>query len=311
MKQPLGLIYNPFAGHGRFRPNVDIVLQALDDAGAHVELFATREAGDGVEQGRLAAESHQTIAIYGGDGTVNEVLNGLIVARKGTGKSPRVLLLPGGTMNVLCRELRIPLDIHKAAELFSKGVPLQIYLGLSNGPEGKRYFSLMAGAGIDAATVHAMSRYRKAKRFLGPFAFLLAGLEQMFTYRFPRLEVEFEGKRYPGYHVVVGKSKGYGGFFTITDRADPSQSMLEVALAERPGVIRHSLNLGLAMVGLIQRSPNHRFFLTKELKVHAAAPIPIQMDGDATGALSPDLSTDFTVDGSSVEVLVPPAIWYH
>src|ERR1035438_10059643 len=98
VKQPLGLIYNPTAGQGRFRPGIQRVLQALDDAGAHVELFATRLAGDGLEQGRLAALAHHTVAIYGGDGTVNEVLNGLVAS----GRSPRVLLLPGGTMNVLC-----------------------------------------------------------------------------------------------------------------------------------------------------------------------------------------------------------------
>ena len=304
MKQPLGLIYNPTAGQGRFRPGIDKVLRALDDAGAHVELFATRLAGDGMEQGRLAAQVHETVAIYGGDGTVNEVLNGLI----DSGRPPRVLLLPGGTMNVLCRELRIPLNANKAAALLTRGVPRRIHLGLATSSSGKRYFSLMAGAGLDAAVVHGMSHFGLAKRLIGPLAFLLSGVEQMFRYRFPELEVELDDGRFSGRGLVVGKSKGYGGFFTITNRADPSQPIFEVALAERRGLIRHSCNLALAMVGLMKWSPNHRFFLTTHLKVTAVKRVPVQMDGDPTGELGMESPMDFSIDGATVEVLVPPAI---
>jgi diacylglycerol kinase family enzyme len=300
VKQPLGLIYNPTAGQGRFRPGIQKVLQALDDAGAHVELFATRLAGDGIEQGRLAALAHETVAIYGGDGTVNEVLNGLVES----GKSSRVLLLPGGTMNVLCRELRIPLNVDKAAALLSSGVGRHIYLGLATTPQGKRYFSLMAGAGIDAAVVHGMSHFGWAKRLIGPFAFLVAGLEQMFRYRFPELEVEVDGSRFPGRGLVVGKSKGYGGFFTMTGRADPHEPIFEVALAERRGLIRHSFNLMLAMVGLIKWSPNHRFFMTTHLTAKAVKRVPVQMDGDATGGLAGESPIEFSIDGTTVEVLV-------
>jgi diacylglycerol kinase (ATP) len=306
VKQPLGLIYNPTAGQGRFRPGIQKVLEALDDAGAHVELFATRRAGDGVEQGRLAAAAHETVAIYGGDGTVNEVLNGLVGAEDFvSGKPPRVLLLPGGTMNVLCRELGIPLNVNRAARLLTAGTPKPIYLGLSSSPAGKRYFSLMTGAGIDAAVVHGMSHFGWAKRLLGPFAFLLSGVEQMFRYRFPALEVEVDGARFPGRGLVVGKSKGYGGFFTMTDLADPTQPIFQVALAEKRGLIRHSFNLALAMFGLMKWSPNHRFFMTTHLKVNAAKRVPLQMDGDPTGQLAEGLPMEFSIDGTTVEVLVP------
>ena len=304
MKQPLGLIYNPTAGQGRFRPGIQKVLQALDDAGAHVELFATRLAGDGLEQGRLAALAHHTVAIYGGDGTVNEVLNGLVAS----GRSPRVLLLPGGTMNVLCRELRIPLSVDKAASLLTGGVGRRIYLGLASTADINRYFSLMTSAGIDAAVVHGMSRFGWAKRLIGPFAFLVAGVEQMFRYRFPELEVDVpepDGGKFRGRGMVVGKSKGYGGFFTMTGRADPHEPIFEIALAERRGLIRHSFNLMLAMVGLIKWSPNHRFFMARHFTVSALKPVPLQMDGDETGQLAVGSPMEFSIDGTTVEVLVP------
>jgi len=200
------------------------------------------------------------------------------------------------------------LSVDKAAALLTGGVGRRIYLGLASTADINRYFSLMTSAGIDAAVVHGMSRFGWAKRLIGPFAFLVAGVEQMFRYRFPELEVDVpepDGGKFRGRGMVVGKSKGYGGFFTMTGRADPHEPIFEIALAERRGLIRHSFNLMLAMVGLIKWSPNHRFFMARHFTVSALKPVPLQMDGDETGQLAVGSPMEFSIDGTTVEVLVP------
>ncbi|GEM_PF-619211 len=307
MKRPLGLVYNPAAGDGRWRPSLEGMLRALEGVGGKVELFATRFAGDGVEQGRLAAERHDLVAIQGGDGSINEAINGIVQSAQLSGRSPRILLLPGGTMNVLCRDLGIPLDPLEAATLLKSGEPRRICLGAStrNGQDTKRYFTLMTGAGLDAAIVHGMTQFAAAKRVLGPFAFALSGFSSGLMYSFPEIEVVVEEGDAPGVYrgaeVIVGKSKGYGGWFTVTDRADNAQPMFEVAIARRKGVLRHMAAIPLALFGQLKRSSNYLFMMSTRLQINSAGNVPVQMDGDPVGSLPINLS----VDGASVEVLVP------
>ncbi len=298
MKQSVGLVYNPVAGMGRSRPSVEQVVQALQRAGGDVEMFPTRGPGDGVEQAWLAAERHQTIVVYGGDGSLNEALNGVA----GGAEPPRVLLLPGGTMNVLCRDLRIPLDPLRAAGLLANGVARRIHLGLAVAGDTRRYFSLMAGAGLDARVVHQMSERGRMKRMLGPFAFLLTGLQSMWTYGYPEIEVEIDGERHSARSLIVGKSRGYGGWMSIADRADPGKPVLEVALSKRPGAFWHNVNITLALFERARWSPDYRFFTATRLRASGKDPgIPVQIDGDAAGALP----MEFSIDGTTLEVLVP------
>ena len=166
MKKSVALVYNPAAGSGRWRTSAERVREALKEAGAEVETFTTRGPGDGVAQGRRAAEGHPFVAVYGGDGAVNEALNGVVAS----GRSPTVLLLAGGTMNVLLRDLKIPLNPLRGAKLLETGVPRKIYLGsavysgCADWPGGRRYFTLMAGAGFDGSIVYGMASRSAAKK---------------------------------------------------------------------------------------------------------------------------------------------------
>jgi diacylglycerol kinase (ATP) len=292
------------AGEGRWRPSIDKVRRALEDAGGAVTMLPTRAAGDGVELAREAAGCFPTIAVYGGDGSVNEVLNGVagIVAEK----RPRILILPGGTMNVLCRDLSIPLNAVKAAGLLRTGVPKRIFLGLaSNEAIGERYFALMAGAGLDAAVVHGMSEFSTMKRLLGGISFLLAGLKIVIFHGFPQIDVTvLDGEQagsYRGYEVVVGKSCGYGGFFSITDAADATTPAFEVMVGRRYGGFAHFFRLTRAFVGRLKHSRSHKFMHTTHVRMESRKPAVVQMDGEPVG----ELPMEFSIDGTSVELLAP------
>lgn len=289
----LGLVYNPAAGSGRRRAPLERVRAALESAGADVILYPTRHAGDGIEQARLAALAHDYVAVYGGDGSVNEALNGVATS----GRSPRVLLLPGGTMNVLCRDLGIPLDPLRAAALLAGGVPETIYLGNAGG----RYFALMGSAGVDSSIVHYMNSRSGLKKALGPGAFAWEGLRHFFTYRFPPLEVTTEGRTYRGHSVVVGNSKGYGGWFCITPGADATKPDFQVAVCKGSNRFLYFWYLLLALAGKLERSGDYQFFRATRLQVTSAETVHVQIDGDSAGSLP----RDFSIDGTTVQILCP------
>src|ERR1700722_10233994 len=157
------LIYNPTSGgrrHRRFQ-EIEEAVRILKEAGITVELAPTAEGGHAKEIARLAVEQHREMVIAcGGDGTINEIINGL------AGSQVPMALLPAGTANILAKELGIPWDIPQAAKLIPEGVIRRIALGVAtraggNGdgysaamPEEGRYFLSVGGAGPDGAIVN-------------------------------------------------------------------------------------------------------------------------------------------------------------
>ncbi len=292
--EPVALIYNPAAGSRLQwrRPRVEEVAAALRANGASPQLLPTRGPGDGTRRGREAGGRFAVVAVFGGDGTVNEVINGLVAAR-----SPaRLLILPGGSVNVLARDLRIPLDPCRAAALLREGMERRLFLGRA----GQRYFALMAGVGPDASIIRALG-LGPLKRTLGPLAFFLEGLRHALFYRFPRLTVRSEAGTLHGHFLVVGKSPGYAGWFSLTPGADPGQVGFQVALCTSRCGLKYFYFLALALAGALPRSRDFVYFNASRLDVSADSPVCVQVDGE----LHDLLPTEFTCDGTSLRLLVP------
>jgi diacylglycerol kinase family enzyme len=134
------LIYNPVAGRirGRHGEEMDRARAALIDLGVEVELQETTAPGAATQMARAAVDQgRQLVIACGGDGTINEVVNGLV------GSQVPLAVLPGGTANVLAKELGLPWDIHHAARLVPGGALRRIALGVAI-PEDtsrrRRYF---------------------------------------------------------------------------------------------------------------------------------------------------------------------------
>src|ERR1700734_3338141 len=154
------LIYNPTSGRRRNRRFAEIEqsVRILKEAGIKVELAPTEARGHAKELARHAVKQNRGMVIAcGGDGTVNEIMNGL------AGSQVPLALLPAGTANILAKELGIPWDIPQAARLIPGGTVRRIAVGLAetmNGhhtdsvPPGGRYFLCVAGAGPDGAIVN-------------------------------------------------------------------------------------------------------------------------------------------------------------
>ena len=158
----LQLIANPVAGRGAMAL-IQQARQRLLDSGNDVELFLTRGRGDAERYAALAAAGgFDRIVVAGGDGTVNEVVNGMAA------DSPPLAILPLGTTNVLALEIGLPRRFEEACDLALHGKATPIYLGLAD----QRRFVLMAGVGFDADVVRGVNL--RLKRAFGKGAYLVS-----------------------------------------------------------------------------------------------------------------------------------------
>jgi YegS/Rv2252/BmrU family lipid kinase len=159
------LIFNPTAARANPRV-VRTVSRVLGAEGWDVDVVGTTRSEDA---GRLAreavAQGVETVAVYGGDGTTMQAVRGIV----GTGVT--LGLVPGGTGNLLARNLRLPLDPARAARAMARGVPRPVDLGRITRPAGDQYFAVAAGAGFDAQvmgeTTSAAKRRWKLAAYLG------------------------------------------------------------------------------------------------------------------------------------------------
>jgi len=309
----VALIYNPAAGKAQAGAVAAAVEKNLVRRGIQVELCATRHPKDAVSIARrLVAEVDVVVAI-GGDGTVNEVVNGMAVpgARSVEGDTvpgqepvrpgrprARLAIVPAGTVNVLALELGLPFAVDRACEVIAAGRTTALDLGRVNG----RGFVLMMGAGIDALTVRNVDA--RAKRRYRELAFVATGLRHGFAHRPPVFLVRAGGREYRSTFFVAGNSRYYAGRLGITPKADPSDGLLDLMLFS--GTSRPSLAvlwLGIPG-GLHLRNPDVTY-----LRSEAAELLPLEDEGvvwfQTDGELAGRLPAAVHVDRHALEVLVP------
>lgn len=286
------LIANPAAGSGR-KKTIEWVKEHLELKGATVELYLTGKKGDAVLAAREAAKAgFDTIVAMGGDGTLNEVVNGL------AGYPVRLGVVPLGTVNVFALETGIPMDPRKACDVILAGKTINISIGKVN----DRYFVLMAGIGFDAYVVYGVSL--RLKHFSGRLSYIVKAITSLFTFPGHRhlLEVELEnGERTHGYGVVVGNGKYYGGKMSVTPSADLTRGDLDICIFGG----KSSLDLLRYAWGVLLKRhlsyPDVRYRTAKALKVTSSGKGHIQADGDIVGSLP----AVFSVLKDGLKVIVP------
>ena len=294
-------IYNPSAGRGAGQSKLDAIRQVLSAAVGDVSLAPTKLAGHATELAKRAAVGGcDLVAVYSGDGTINEVVQGL------AGRAaPALLVLPGGTANVLANELGLPIDPLMAGrmlpQLAAKPVRLGQTIFASNG--SSRYFLLMCGAGLDAAVTDRVSK--PLKRRLGQGAFWLAGA-RFSLQRFPRARISGAegGASSPSCGlVVVSKSRLYGGGLVLT----PGAHLLadHFVTAEYPGVNRflYGTYLAAAKCRVVSKCPGVRLESREDLVLEPAAAdsVQVQVDGEVVG----ELPARITLSDATCTVLMP------
>jgi len=301
------LIHNPNAGGGgeARRKELDVARRILAQGGIEADLAETTGPGDATDIAlRAGNEGRQLVIACGGDGTLNEVVNGL--ARQTNGHRVPLALLPGGTANILAKELTLPWDIPQAAERLVRGTVREIALGLAtplDAPEKNRYFLSVAGAGPDGRITYAVDLELKAK--MGIFAYWWQGAMEVLQYKFPMFRVITQDHQtIEGSLVIVGRTKHYGGPFKITTEADLYEDQFELAVLTTQSGLRYLSYLPTLWFGDLRKAEGVHFMKADTLvcePINTDEPVYAQVDGEPLSRLP----VEFKIVPRALKLLVP------
>ena len=272
---------------GAGRARLDSAVRILKDAaGSHVELIATAGPQTAGELARKAVDAGcDLILAAGGDGTINEAVNGIVGSHVPFG------ILPAGTANVLANEIGFASRPDHAAKQLLETTPVRIALGVLERPDQpRRHFVLMAGVGLDARIVYELDLDLKGK--LGKLAYWHGGFRQ-FGRPVPRFHLSVNGSQYCASFALITRVRNYGGDFEIARRIRLTDDDFEVVVFQN-----HQWQDYLRFFGAVMTNRLHStsgVAITRATQVEVNAPedtrIYIQTDGEPVGVLPATIST--------------------
>lgn len=284
------LIVNPKAGRHKISRFIKAIQNILDQQGIKYDFSITDSPGAATEIAKKAVhEKYELIFAAGGDGTINEVINGIVGSKAVLG------IIPLGTINILALALNLPLNPIKALQLFIKGKIKKIDLGKAN----NRYFVIMAGVGFDSYAIYRVNL--KWKKFLGALAYVIAAIYSVFKYKPKKIIIDIDNHRIDelGYFVVVENISAYGGRFRINPNAKYDDGLLDVCVFKNHG----ALNAFRYFAGItFQRHidyPDVRYYQCKKITLHSKENVLLHTDGDLVGSLP----VEITAHKSELKVL--------
>jgi YegS/Rv2252/BmrU family lipid kinase len=285
------VIVNPISGGGNGRRLGEAMLGALHARGLDADFHITSRAG---EAGEVAAiPGYDCVVSVGGDGTTNEVANGL------AGTDTSLAILPLGTANVVPRQLGIPLNADAVADLIACGSIRTIDAGRF----GDRLFLLGAGAGPDAAIVAAIHA-RRGNR-LGIPGYFVPTLRTLWTYSWPRIGVTVDGEEVcdDGHYAIVGNCRFSAGVFSFTPEALIDDGLLDVCVMRNLSMPRLAGHAVASWRRGFAKRPDVLYRKGKHIEFEAAdgQAIALQVDGDPAGSLP----AEFAVVPGALRVVAP------
>ena len=301
MNSPDGIliIANPTSGKGRHPKLLEKVAGHLRADGADVDIVYTQARGDAERMARSAAEDEsrrpRCIAVSGGDGTIQEVVNGLVPLSKTLGDdAPTLGIIPSGRCNDLAHALKLPTEPRAVARVLLGREPTAIDLGCVNG----RYFCTVATMGFDAA----VSRYVDDMRMplTGTIAYLYGAAITLLRYR--PIEVKLTGDF--GTHegrvflASTANTATYGGSIPIAPGASPTDGVFHLCIIGHIPAISRLPMLYRATRGTHIHHPDARLLETQTVQIETPIPQELWADGEHIA----DTTATITIERGAIRV---------
>ncbi len=223
---------------------------------------------------KAAREKYDLIIAAGGDGTINEVINGMANSKA------TLVIIPFGSTNVLACELGIPNDPEEAAELITEGKKIKMDLGYAETSKESRYFSMMLGAGPFAQVIKDMTP--KFKKRWGRFAYPFGIIKLLFRYRWHEIYVKHKIDSI-GYFVIMANIKYYAGEYEIADKANISDGLLDLVVINRKNPWDIIVLIFSFTIGKLNKYLRKEYYQTKEAGIYSHHKMQIQVDGEVLG----------------------------
>jgi YegS/Rv2252/BmrU family lipid kinase len=293
------IIANPAAGGGSARKKIPLLQRLVAERGLDAELLVTERRGHGIDLARQAALNGSEIVVSaGGDGTLNEVINGLMLARLDSDLRPALGVLCIGRGNDFAGSVGLPEDLEGGFQNLAQGKRRAVDIGRVYGglfPEG-RYFGNCVGVGFDAMTTIQVSRMPRMGGFL---SFLIAVLKTIFLfYKGPTVAIDYDGQTMtlPTLLVSIMNGRRLGGGFWLAPTAKPDDGMFDLCIAHQVSRMEILRIIPLFMKGAQGSHPAIRTGQAKHIVITALqGGLPAQTDGEI-----------LCIDGQRLEVELLP-----
>lgn len=275
MKQLL-FLYNPHAGKARLSDQVAAVTQLFQQAGYLVTVYATTCPGDATERVCQWGGSYDHLVCAGGDGTLSEVITGLL---RGGHRTP-LGYIPAGSTNDFSRTLELPLNPIQAAQVAVNGTPQLCDVGTFN----HRYFVYVAAFGAFTSVSYATPQ--EFKNIFGHLAYLMQGIKSLGEITSYHLSVRYDGQTLEGDYIygMVSNSTSVGGFQGImAEKVILDDGLFEVMLVKTPQSLSDLNNI---IGSLLSHTPNQNVvaFQAQRLEFQSTSDIPWTLDGEYGGS---------------------------
>lgn len=293
-------VHNPSAGMRTDYGALETARAVLRQAGWQVEAQETEGGGDATNLARHAAEiGYNVVFAVGGDGTLNEVLNGVL------GSDTAIGVLPYGTANVWAKEMGLPLnDMAAAARLQIQAPVVHVDVGQVEGESfGPRAFLLWCGVGFDAHITAEVEPQRALKRRLGALMFWFVGVRAAFTFRGRRAQISVDGSRRRTRILlaVASNAQLYGGMVRISPVAQVDDGLLDLAIFRGTGVWQTAWHLVRVFLGWHVRASDVEHRRGREITIRGPK-LPVHADAEPLGTTP----VQIRICPQAVQVLVPP-----
>jgi diacylglycerol kinase (ATP) len=277
------VIANPLAGRGRGQHTITYVSKALPKKGLPFNLVQTEYPGHATELARLAvAEGYKTIVALGGDGTINEVVNGLCMDL-GNDPNPadvvKLGIIPAGSGNDFAYAVGLPPKAPEALDRLAQGTSRLVDMGRIN----DRFFAYGVGIGFDAE-VNIESQ--KIKWLRGMMLYLIALLKVLiFQNKSYELEITFDDTRLIQQAMMVSVANGrrYAGAFLITPDAQVDDGLLNLCIVSPLSRLDMLRFMPLVFKGYHTNLKVVKLFSARQIKVKSSSPLVSHVDGEVFG----------------------------
>ncbi|WP_271402012.1 diacylglycerol kinase [Salinicoccus roseus] len=272
------IIYNPTSGREAFKESLAEVLERLEVGGYITSTHATTCAGDATQAAAKACDlGFDLIVAAGGDGTVNEVVNGMAAYDE----RPALGIIPMGTVNDFAKALHIPPTIDEAVEMIVSGRSARIDIGRMN----SKYFINIAGGGkITEVSYEAPS---KLKSIIGPLAYYVKGIEMLPKIRSTNVKIEYDDNVFEGKVMLfmLGLTNSIGGFEKLVPDARLNDGKFTLIIVEEAGLAEIGHIMTLATRGEHLKHPKVHFFKAEEVDISSFEEVHLNLDGEFGGVL--------------------------
>ena len=307
MKKAWYIIANPRAGRGSVVKCLDELSAMLSDAKIEYVLQFSEGPNHAIALVRDAIdEGYRKIIGVGGDGTNNEMVNGILQQKIVPGTDILYTLLPCGTGNDWVKTYRIPREVHRWIKMLQTSNSTLQDVGWlryrSDGKTKERYFANVAGMSYDAFVVREMAGLKRP--ITNRIGYLIYGLYYVFRYRIPAAKIWLDGKARSGkyYLINAGICRYSGGGMQLVPHAIPDDGKLAVTLAGSLSKLGVILNSHRFYNGKIAGHSKVHTFQIKQLRVeHVEKPILVEVDGEFLGTTP----VEIRIVPDAIRVLIP------